>query len=378
MAGCEAKVWLARVWLALGAALLAGCQTLPADGPSAGKLERSAAYSPQGFFPVVDLNADKLAIIEDRDYVGLSGFASRPFNGSVLRPGDVVDVTIFDTGEEGLFSSTDSKSLALGRFEVDRAGNLNLPFVGRVRARGASAGRVQRRIVAQMRGNAVDPQASVTVISQSGNAFTVNGAVEKAGRYQLTSQNERVLDAIALAGGPSKPAGETVVTLLRDGERASQTLDLILASSAQNVFVQPGDQVFVRHDPPSFTAFGAIKSPGEFPFENEELTLVEALARAGGLQDDRANPRAVYIFRYEDVDVAARLSLASPKDPVSYVPVIYKIDMRDAASFFLIQTFKMKDGDVLYVANAKAAQFGKILQVFQKVQPPAAAPLPGG
>ena len=363
------------------AAGLSACQSissgLPADGPSAKMVERSAAFSPQGEFPVIELNTETLKIIGDRERSGLAAFAARPFNGGVLRPGDAVEVAIFDTGEEGLFSSTDSKSLALGRFEVDRAGRLNLPFVGRVRAAGASPGRVQSRIVSGLRGRAVSPQAAVTVVSQTGNAFTVNGAVQKAGRFQLTSQGERVLDAIALAGGPQKPAGETVVTVLRDGRSATQTLDLILASSDQNVHIRPGDQVYVRHDPPSFTAFGAVKSPGEFPFENDELTLVEALARAGGLNDDRANPKAVYIFRFEDVEVAARLSAASPKDPVDYVPLIYKIDLKEAASYFIMQTFTMKDGDILYAPNAPLAQKGKILQIFQKVQPPAAAPLPG-
>jgi polysaccharide export outer membrane protein len=50
-----------------------------------------------------------------------------------LRPGDVIEVTILDRTEEGLMSAADSRALNLGRFTVDHAGFVTLPFVGRPR-----------------------------------------------------------------------------------------------------------------------------------------------------------------------------------------------------------------------------------------------------
>ncbi|UIY31316.1 hypothetical protein LZK73_29540 (plasmid) [Neorhizobium galegae] len=50
---------------------------------------------------------------------GLSVLRSTGFADSRLRRGDVIEVTILDTGEEGMFSSTQSKTLNLGRFTVD-------------------------------------------------------------------------------------------------------------------------------------------------------------------------------------------------------------------------------------------------------------------
>src|SRR5207247_1367833 len=50
--------------------------------------------------------------------------------------------------------------------------------------------------------------------------------------------------------------------------------------------------------------------------------------------------------------------------PEGKVPVIYSIDLKDPRSFFLAQTFPMRNRDVLYVANAPAAELQKVLLLF--------------
>lgn len=52
---------------------------------------------------------------------------------ALLRHGDVIEVTVFDTGEDGLFASANSKTLNLGRFTVDRSGAVTLPLSARRR-----------------------------------------------------------------------------------------------------------------------------------------------------------------------------------------------------------------------------------------------------
>ena len=81
------------------------------------------------------------------------------------------------------------------------------------------------------------------------------------------------------------------------------------------------------------------------------------------MQDARADAQGVFIFRYEDPQ-----ALAWPRQPVGVtvegkVPVIYTINLRDPASFFVMQTFGVQNKDLLYVSNAPLAEIQKFANV---------------
>ncbi|KAB0680232.1 polysaccharide biosynthesis/export family protein [Aureimonas leprariae] len=357
--------------LLLAGTLLSGCGT-PGAGPSAGRIERTANSAPQGNFPVVELSDRSLSLAGAGEPLGFASLGGRRFDSNVLRPGDTVDITVFDTGEEGLLSAASSKTLPLGKFRIDPAGYVTLPFVGRIRAAGGSPAALQSKIAASLKGSSVSPQAAVQVTETGGSGFTVNGGVNSAGRYQLTGQGERLLDAIAMAGGPKTAPGETSVTLLRGSSRASLPMDRLIAEPGENVYVQPNDQIFVKAEAPSFISLGAFRSPGEYRFETGELTMAQAVARSGGLADDRANPKKLYLFRYEPAETARRLGALPPNDSrATPVPVAYLVDMTKTQSFFLTQSFLMRKGDTLYAPNAGVINFAKALQV---LNPPVPAP----
>jgi polysaccharide export outer membrane protein len=292
----------------------------------------------------------------------------------------VVDITVLDTGEDGLFSSTQSKTLNLGRFTVDQSGNVNLPFVGRQRVIDSTPEGLQNQVVAGLKGSAVNPQAVVTVVDKPTSAVMVSGAVKTPGKIVLTARQERVLDAISQAGGPAVAPGAATVTIVRGQQRASATLDRVMREDRQNVRLSPDDQIMIDGDASSFTALGAFKSAGEFQFETGKLTLAQAVGRAGGLLDDRADSRNVYVFRTEEVPLRSVGPTASKERAEILTqkrPVIYRVNMRDASSIALMQMFQMQKGDVLYASNAPLVDAAKLLTVFQKSVPTAAAPQPG-
>jgi polysaccharide export outer membrane protein len=364
---------------------LSACAS-PSDGPSAGNIRNATLPHSGEKIPVIPLadapmNVAMAAPSQAPTDQGLSRLRSRGFSDTRLRPGDVFDVTILDTGEDGLFSSTQSKTLNLGRFTVDQSGSVTMPFVGKQRVVDSTPEGLQSQIVKGLKGSAVNPQAVVTVVDKPSSAVTVDGKVHSAGRFPLTARKERVLDAIALAGGASPAPGSATVTLTRGSQRASAQLDRILQDNSQNVQLIPGDQIFVDGNGSSFTAFGAFKSVGEFPFEPGKLTLSQALARAGGLLDDRADSRNFYVFRSQKVYSAAAPTVAGklPAAPavVSTKPVIYSVNLKDVSNFALMQQFKMQDGDTLYASNAGLVDAAKLLTVYQKSVPTATAPVPG-
>ncbi len=366
-------------------ALLSGCAK-PSDGPTAGNIRSATFPLTNEKIRVVDLaNAPAASItpssLESATGPGLTILRNTGYNSQRLRRGDVVDITVLDTGEDGLFSSTQSKTLNLGRFTVDQSGSVNLPFIGKQRVVDSTPEGLQSQVVSGLKGSAVNPQAVVTVVDKPTSAVMLSGSVKTPGKIVLTARQERVMDAINQAGGPTVAPGAAKVTVVRGTQRATASLDRIMREDRQNIRLSPDDQIMIDGEASSFTALGAFKSAGEFQFETGKMTLAQAVGRAGGLLDDRADARNVYVFRNEVVQVSSPVASTS-KGPAPVAttlrPVIYHLNMRDASSIALMQLFQMQKGDVLYASNAPLVDTAKLLTVFQKSVPTAAAPQPGG
>ena len=365
-------------------ALLSACAK-PSDGPTAGNIRSATFPRTNEKIPVIELaNAPAATVsagsLQNASGPGLTALRNTGYNAQRLRRGDVIDITVLDTGEDGLFSPTQSKTLNLGRFTVDQSGSVNIPFVGKQRVVDSTPEGLQSQVVAGLKGSAVNPQAVVTVVDKPTSAVILSGAVKNPGKITLTARQERVLDALNQAGGPTVAPGAATVTVVRGSHRASAPLDRVMREDRQNIRLSPDDQIMIDGDAASYTALGAFKSAGEFQFEAGKLTLAQAVGRAGGLLDDRADARNVYVFRNEIVQVPSA-TVSGAKGPVATAttmrPVIYHVNMRDASSIALMQLFQMQKGDVLYASNAPLVDSAKLLTVFQKSVPTAAAPLPG-
>ena len=90
----------------------------------------------------------------------------------------------------------------------------------------------------------------------------------------------------------------------------------------------------------------------------------------GGLQDFRADSKAVFIFRLEEPGAPA----VQPNGLVTEdnkVPVVYQFDMNDPATYFLAQNFPMKNRDVMYVSSAASVELMKFLAVITSLLAPA-------
>ena len=97
------------------------------------------------------------------------------------------------------------------------------------------------------------------------------------------------------------------------------------------------------------------------------------IARSGGLIDSRSNARGVFVFRFEP-----KAALTWPHQPVmttaeGMVPVAFRIDLSDPASFFAIQSFPIENRDILYVSNAPITEIQKFLNVLFSVAYPTLA-----
>jgi polysaccharide biosynthesis/export protein len=354
--------------------LLAGC--LPAAGPNRSAIvSGSERASPD--FTVIDLDqtiAELLTSRRSETMASTFGMGNGAPNVTI-GVGDEIVVTVFEAASGGLFSGDPgtiggTKSVNLPAQPVARDGTISMPYAGRISAAGLTPEQVGRAIEAALRDKAIEPQVVVTVAKNASTHVTVAGEVGSPGRVPLTLRGDRLLDVIATVGGSRAPDYDSFVRLTRGGRSATVSLARIVRDPGQNIYVRPDDVVYVYVDPQIYTAFGATARNVSLPFQTDRLTLAEAVGRAGGLLDTRADPRGVFVFRYEDPETYMLVSNAQPEGPgnapqleAAGVPVVYKLDMKDPASFFAAQRFLMHDNDVLYVSNAAGADLQKALGV---------------
>lgn len=358
--------------------LATGCGLAPTSGPSPRAiLSASSATIGDARIRIVDVSDEltRSLIVQARPRLFSDVLGEGLPVGTVIGRGDVLDISIWEAPPAALFGATggdprmtSSGSTARGTTipeqMVDSDGRIVMPFVGTVNAAGRTLKQLEEQIAARLVGKAHEPQALVRLTRNASTMVTVVGEVAGSARVPLTPKGERLLDVLASVGGTKPPVGKTTIQITRGGRVASLPLDVIIRDPQQNIRLQPDDVVTALFQPYSFTALGAAGRNEEIPFEATGLTLSQALGRVAGLQDARANAKGIFIFRFED---PGALLAEQPSDVHTTsdgkVPVIYRIDLSDARSLFVAQSFPMHNKDILYVSNAPLADIQKFVNV---------------
>jgi polysaccharide export outer membrane protein len=275
------------------------------------------------------------------------------------------------TSAEASIEGSNQRRATIPDQPVAADGAISVPYAGRVAVTGRTPVEVQQAIEALLAGKALDPQALVIVKKSAVNAVTVAGEVVAGAKVPLSPAGDRLLQVIAAAGGASAPVYETFVRLSRGGLTATIPLERLVADPDENIYARPGDVLTLVRVPQSFSVFGATGRNAVIGFDAETITVSQALAKSQGLRDDLANPRGVFLFRYEPIAVVHALGepmATRPPDGIS--PVVYRFDFADASTFHLADRFPVRDKDIIFVADAAAAQINKLFTVFSTVTGP--------
>ncbi len=359
-----------RTAIATAALMLTGCATLPSAAPTAGQIVRTG----QGeMVEVRDITPELVAALSPsvpQDAAWALGDA--PVFWDSIAVGDTVGISIFEVGY-GLFTpggtATDDMGgpvapraggRALPPIKVPQTGVIDLPYIGAIRAEGRSVAELTSEIERRLKGKSQFAQAVVTHERGPERSVILSGDLKQPGRLALSASQERLLDAVALAGGPEGRVADTIVRLTRGGVTEAVRMDRLAPDSPANVRLAPGDRIELVRNARTFAVLGAAKTVSEIAFESDRLTLIEALSRAGGPTDDKADPTGVFVFRYEP-----------QPDGSGETPVIYRLDLLKPQSYFAAQRFLMREKDVMLIANARSNQLGKFVQLLNGLTAPA-------
>jgi polysaccharide biosynthesis/export protein len=352
---------------------LTACSNLPSSGPLVKDIKGAKSNIPEGI-QVVEI--DQAVIRQLNQPKPSNSFATNySSTSSALNAfgiGDVIEVSIWEAPPATLFAADSisrfgsvggAKGTTLPEQTIGKEGHINVPFVGSVAVLGRSPTQIEQEIMQRLRGKAHQPQAIVRQIRQNASLVTVVGEVTNNMRMPLTQRGERVLDAIASAGGSKHPVHKTTVQLSRGSTTVAMPLDHLIREPQHNVALQAADIITVIHQPKSFTSLGATGKNDEISFEAQGISLAQALARVGGLQDNRADAQGVFVFRFAPSLTGENAS--------AMLPTIYRLDLKTAAGYFLAQSFLMENKDVLYVSNASGAELQKFANLIYTIALPA-------
>ena len=163
--------------------------------------------------------------------------------------------------------------------------------------------------------------------------------------------------------------------LERNGRRALAPFGSLLYEPANNIPVHPNDTIYLYREPQTFLAFGALGNQQQIPFGAWRITLAEAVAKAGGLKDDQADPASVFLYRGETREVAEAMGIDCSKFQGVIIPVIYNINLRNPGSYFLATTIEMRNKDVIYVSNSVSVEATKFLLYIRTLNATAQDPI---
>lgn len=366
MSSCNA---LTRTLFALSlVAVLAGCSTLPRDGPT-GRAVQEGAATPHaaGSYAIVDLDFATSERIKAapgalRDSLAAAGGADAA--GGRIGPGDVLAISIFEPGG-ALFgsggvteTSVRSGGQTLPATTVDASGRVTIPFAGQVVVEGLTATEAAAAVRRALIGKVGNPQVVVSIAENTFNTVTVLGEIRQPGTAPLSINSNRIVDVIANRGGAARPPEDIEVVVNRNGRTFRAPLAAITSDFAENIALSRGDQINLVYTPRRFSTFGALGAVSQVEMGAGPLNLSGALSKVGGLDTNSANARSVFVFRFERPEVAEALGV-NQAPTARGVPLVYRLNLEDPAGFFTANNFHIRPDDVLYVPRSGSAELGK-------------------
>ncbi|CAM4239879.1 polysaccharide export protein [Vreelandella rituensis] len=267
-------------------------------------------------------------------------------------PGDILSVIVYDHPELTIPAGAERSAAETGN-RIRPNGTMFYPYVGRVKVEGMTLDEVRQLITRRLSSVITEPQVEVGIAAFHSQKVYISGAVENPGTLPLTIVPMTVLDAISEVGGANDNADWRNVTLSRNGseERISLYAMMRQGDMTQNRLLRDGDLLHVpTMENQNVVVMGQVRRPGAIALGNERITLTDALGRAGGVNESRAEPSGIFVVRG---------NLPGSEK----IATVYQLDIQDATRLLLGTRFPLQPQDVVYVTSAPLARWNTVISL---------------
>ncbi len=264
--------------------------------------------------------------------------------------GDVLSVIVYEHPELTIPAGAERRPEDAGS-EVRRDGTIFYPYVGRVHVAGKTLDEIRDVLTEGLADYITEPQVDVAVAAYRSQKVYVSGAVQNPGALPVTAVPLTVADAVSQAGGALADANWHEVMLTRDGEETVLSLYALFRQGdlSQNRLLRDGDALHVpTAEDRAVAMLGQVRSPGAISVGNEPVSLTDALARVGGLDEITAQPSGIFVIR----------PLSGDNGKIASV---YQLDVSNAMAFSLGNRFELQPQDTVYVTTAPVARWNRVI-----------------
>jgi len=268
-----------------------------------------------------------------------------------IGPLDMVQVVVWEHPE---LTSPMGQYQPAGQ-KVTTDGKLFYPYAGELQAAGLTAQELRAEITKRLSDKILnDPQVDVRVTGYNSLKAFVSGAVNRPGYVAFEEKPMTIPTVIAAAGGFSEEADPAMMQLRRgnkvyninylDAFKSNLPLDRILMKPDDQIFVpalsetQKENRVYVM---------GEVQKVGIVNVNQGQLSLVEALATAGGLQTLNASASSIYVIRNtSDAQID-----------------VFHLNGKNAMALAMADRFALNSHDIVYVDASGIATWNRLISL---------------
>jgi len=189
-----------------------------------------------------------------------------------LGPGDLLEVSVYNVPE------------LASKVRVSNSGDIYLPLIDYVHVDGLTQEEAQAVIQKRLEdgGFVRSPHVTIFVDEAASQGVTILGEVTKPGIYPDVSDH-KLYEVVSEAGGFTSSASRKIAIIRRNNPEPIR-IDLprnLSDDLSGNVNIEPGDTINVPRAPIIYVV-GDVGKPSGFLVDNGTLTVLQALALAGG------------------------------------------------------------------------------------------------
>lgn len=298
---------------------------------------------------VVQLTADTIAQYGGAPRVAAGSTTLPPTSGWTYRvgKGDILDIVVWDHPDLNMPAGERRTPLEAGQ-RVQADGTFFYPYVGQVPADGLTPEAIRESLTLKLAEFITDPQVEVKVVGYNSQAVSVTGEVARPSRLPLNAQALTLLEAVDAAGGLSDEADAARVTVRRAGRLFTVDLERFLrdGTAANNPTLLHGDVINIpRLERKEAYLLGQIVKPSSIDLTTESVTLTQALTSVGGLREEDADARGIFVFRDH-----------GPKSIT-----VHQLDATNPVAFLIGTRFYLQPQDVIYVTTAPVPRWNQLI-----------------
>jgi polysaccharide biosynthesis/export protein len=330
---------------------LAACGRLPAGAPASNEIINQVQED-SGEFAIYKVTRAFLPTVRQWPATGnqerLSWIgASKGASTQIIRPGDLLTLQIWDSGENSLLTSEAQRVVPLERVKVSSNGSIFVPYVGNVSVIGLTPDLAREQLQRDL--EVIIPSAQVQLSMTEGRANSVQliGGVAKPGTYPMPDRNYTVLSLLSDGGGVVRAINNPQIRLVRGKAIFGTSVEKLLDNPGLDTLLRGGDQVFIEEDNRYFLSFGATGTEDLHIFTKDEISAMDAVSIIGGINEARADPKGLLILR-EYPASAVSPGTRGPRN----TRVVFSVDLTNFDGLFSARNFQINPNDLVLATES--------------------------